>query len=204
MRTLQKTLFVIALVVLSTQTFRHVHVKYFAPAGSALDKYNEKVEKEIEQSKSIDELLAIYDTANEKVKEYEKHPDNPKIEHDERSTTEPYKTEYKARNAIETWEEHNNSISKLRFYWACGLGSILLGFFLYTRVDQWLGLVGIITGFSEMIFWTCPTIFGFFGARSEFERLLNNKLIFSLISWFALITMWFFLYKFPGKNKENV
>jgi hypothetical protein len=47
MRALQTTLFIIALVVLSTQTFRHIHVKFFQPKHSALDKYNEKVEQDI-------------------------------------------------------------------------------------------------------------------------------------------------------------
>ena len=60
MRALQTTLFIIALVVLSTQTFRHIHVKFFQPKHSALDKYNEKVEQDIEQSKSLERATKIF------------------------------------------------------------------------------------------------------------------------------------------------
>jgi len=204
MRAFQITLFIIALVFLSTQTFRHIHVKFFAPKTSVLDVFDESTEKKIKQSENLDELIAIYKETQKKVKEYEDSKSNKKIEVHERKSIEPYKSDYKAREAIENWEKYNYQIMKLRFYWCCGLISILLGFIVYIKFDMWVGMVGLITGFSEMIFWTCPTFIGLFGSRIEFERLLTNKLIFSLLAWLILVGAWFFLYKIKGKNRKSV
>ncbi|MBU1043940.1 MAG: hypothetical protein KJ915_06030 [Candidatus Omnitrophica bacterium] len=201
MRNFQKVLFIIALLFLSTQTFRHVYTKWFEPKESILVKYNEDVEKDIAKSKDIKELLALYDNAYKKVKEYEKNTEN--IDHDKMYHEEPYKTERTLKQAIEKWEEDNLEIQKMRFFWFCGFFSILIGFIVYAFIEQWVGIVGIITGFLEMIFWTCPTIFGFFGPRFQFDKLLNNKLIFSVISWILLIIVWLLLYKFPGKQNRD-
>lgn len=192
------------LVFLSTQTFRHIHVKYFAPKTSVLDVFDESTEKEIKESNNLNELVAIYTETQTKVKEYEETKSNKEIEVHERQAVEPYKSDYKARQAIANWEEYNYQILKLRFYWCCGLVSIIIGCLLYVKIDMWIGMVGLITGFSEMIFWTCPTFIGVFGSRVEFERLLKNKLIFSLLAWLILISIWFFLYKIKGKDRKIV
>ncbi len=204
MRYLQITLLILGLLFQSTQTFRLVYTKWLQPKESVLDKYNEKVEQDIEKSKNIEELMALYDDANKKVKEYEENTDNPEIQHKDRHDKEPYKTERKIRSAINEWESHNFLIHKLRFFWFCGLFSVIIGFIVYIKIDRWLGIIGLITGFTEMIYWTCPVIFGFFGARFEFERLLNNKLFFSVITWLLLIISWFILNKFEGKKRRSV
>lgn len=200
MRSLQITLFIIALVFLSTQSFRHIHVKFFAPKISILDQFDEKVEKQIKESESLDQLLSIYVKEKKKVQEYEADNNSVITEPHERQSIEPYKSEYRAKEAIQTWEEHGYAIKKLRFYWSCGALSIFLGLFLYTKIDMWVGMVGLISGFLEMIFWTCPTVFGVFGSRYEFEWLVTNKLVFSLISWCLLLFTWYLLKKLPGKN----
>lgn len=204
MRPLQITLLILGLLFQSTQTFRLVYTKWLEPKDSVLDKYNEKVEKDIEGSENIEELLALYDQAYQKVKEYENNPKKPEIEYKDRGAKEPYKTERKIRSAINEYESHSFQIHKLRFFWFCGLCSILMGFIVYIKVERWLGIVGFITGFSEMIYWTCPVIFGIFGARFEFERLLNNKLFFSIITWFLLVLSWFILNRFEGKSRFPV
>ena len=204
MRYLQITLLILGLLFQSTQTFRLFYTKWLQPKTSVLDNYHEKVEKDIEKTKNIEELLTLYDKAHEQVKEYENNPDNPKILHDERHDKEPYKTEKKIRGAITDWEMHNFLIHKLRFFWLCGLFSVIIGFVVYIKIDRWLGVIGFITGFTEMIYWTCPVIFGFFGARFEFERLLNNKLFFSVITWFFLIISWFILNRFEEKRRRTV
>jgi hypothetical protein len=200
MRRLQITLFIIAMVFSSTQTFRHVYTKWLEPKTSVLDKYDEKIEKDIYKSKSINELLALFDDAHKKVKAYEKDKNNPEINEHQKEDKEPYKTMIKIQDSIEKWESYGIQISKMRFFWSCGLISVILGFFIYIYLNDWLGMVGIITGFTEMIFWTCPTIFGIFGARFEFERLLNNKLFFSIITWLLLLSAWFLLQKLEEKK----
>ena len=204
MRKLQITLFIIALLFSSTQTFRHIYVKWLEPKTSVLDKYDEDIEQEIAESKSIEELLSLYDKAKNKVDEYECNSENPEIKERDKEYKEPYETEIKIRESINEWESHNEDIRKIRFFWFCGFFSMVVGFFAYVKIDQWLGIVGVITGFAEMIFWTCPRIFGFFGARYEFERLLSNKLFFSVVTWALLIATWFLLYYFEGKSKKTV
>ena len=205
MRPLQITLFIIALVFLSTQTFRHIYVKFIVSNESILDVYDEKISKEVKQSNDIDELIIIFEKARNDVQKYESNTENKEIEISERYETEPYKTEYIAKQAIKEWEEYNNIIKKMWFYWTCGLLSVLAGFIAYTKVDKWAGMVGFITGFSEMIYWTSPAIIGLFGPRFEFERLLTNKLIFSIISWIILVISWFVMDRIINKNnKSNV
>jgi hypothetical protein len=184
--------------------YRHIYIKWLEPKTSVLDKYNDDIENKIEKSQSIEALLSIYDKTREDIKSYESTPGNPKVPEDEKTDTEPYKSERKVRNSIEEWESHEKDIHKLRFFWICGFASVIIGFVFYARIDQWIGIVGVITGFSEMIFWTCPKILGFFGARSEFERLIDNKILFSIATWFLLIAAWFLLYKIKGKSKEAV
>ncbi len=200
MRYLQITLLILGLLFQSTQTFRLVYTKWLQPKDSVLDKYNEKVEQDIEKSKNIEELMALYGEVYQKVKEYEKNPDNKEIEYKDRQDKEPYKTEGKVRRAITDLESHGFQIHKLRFFWFCGLISIIIGFIVYVKIDRWLGIIGFITGFTEMIYWTCPVIFGVFGPRFEFERLINNKLFFSVITWLLLIISWFILNRFEGKS----
>ena len=204
MRKLQITLFIIGLIFLSTQTFRHIYVKWIEDYTSVLDKYNEKVEKEIKKSQNIEDLIKLYDKAFNKVKKYEQDPKNPKIKERDKRDTEPYKTMMKIRGSIYDYENHKSQIDKLRFYWFCGFLSVLIGCFVYIKFDQWIGIVGMITGFSEMIFWTCPTFIGIFGSKFEFEKLINNKLFFSIVTWILLICLWLVMYKVKGKIRKEI
>lgn len=203
MRALQITLVIIGLIFQSTQTFRLIYTKWLQPKTSVLERYQETIEHEIASSKNIDELLALYDEAHTKITEYENNSENPIIAPDAQYYQEPYKTEIALRNAIHEWEDQNFLIHKLRFFWFCGLISVIIGCLVYRNIDCWLGITGVISGFTEMIYWTCPVIFGFFGAKFEFERLLNNKLFFSIITWALLILTWFLLNAFQGKHRQR-
>jgi hypothetical protein len=58
-------------------------------------------------------------------------------------------------------------------------------------MNRWLGLTLVIIGFTEMIYWTCPELMSLLpGGAHEYDRLLANKLGFSLASLalFALAT----------------
>lgn len=129
MKGLQITLFIIAFIILSTQSFRHIYVKWIEPTESVLDKYNEKVEKDIESSKTLDELIYVFEEAHNKVKEYEadsanrkknietKCKDDPfKSPYYNKWEKEPYKSEQKARQAINLWESRDKKLFELRFY----------------------------------------------------------------------------------------
>ena len=93
---------------------------------------------------------------------------------------EPFKLERALREAISSWEERAKELRALRFYWFVGLLFAALGVACYLRRNRWLGVTLLIAGFSEFIYWTSPTFLG--SATREFDRLLLNKLVFSLVS----------------------
>jgi hypothetical protein len=195
MRALQITLFIIGFIVLSTQSFRHIYVKWIEPTSSVLDKYNEKVENDIESSKNLNELEAIYAQAHAKVEKYEADSSNIQIESEEKWDKEPYKSEFKAKQAIEQWESRHRMLFELYFYWFCGLASIILGVLSYRYVNAWIGISGVITGFSEMACWTSP-LFRSFGEHGAFDMLLNAKLALSVTSFGLLVLLWLVSNKF--------
>jgi hypothetical protein len=189
MRGTQITLFVIGLLILGTQTFRHVYVKWIEPTSSVLDEYRPPIAEDIADTKDLDELVALYDVASKQVKAYEQTASLKDIDLSKRTDAEPYKSEAEVRTAIERWEAQSRSVFQLRFYWLMGLLSIVVGLFAYARINPWLGMVGIITGFTEMAVWTSP-LWHSWGPQSQFERLLNQKLLLSILSMALLIGLW--------------
>ncbi len=187
MRGLKTTLFVLGLLALSTQTFRHIYVKWIEPTGSVLDEFREPVEEDIAKSKDLDELKAMYKTAHERVEAYEK--DNPKIKVEDRSAYQLYEDQREIESAIQQVEGQRKTIFEMWYFWICGLLSIGVGLLAYHRFNRWLGMVGIIAGFAEMVFMTSP-LWRSWGPQGEFERLLTWKLVLSIVSMALLITMW--------------
>jgi hypothetical protein len=191
-------LFVIAMLISSTQTFRHAYVKWIEPQGSVLDAFQEATEAEMEKAKTLDQLVALYREAYTKVKDYEANPDNPKVGLKERSTTEPYRSEGKIKKEIRSREQDRMQLFKLSFYWGCGLLSLAIGIGTFYKVNAWLGVSGVIIGFSEMLCWTSP-LFHNSVVSQQFLTLLNYKLIFSFITWVLLIALWLVKEKGTGK-----
>ncbi len=187
MRGLQITLLILGLLIMSTQTFRHVYVKWIEPRGSVLDEFRDDVEEDIAETKSLDELKELYRQAHGKVEAFEeKHPE-AKVRM--RADQALYVDEEEIEQAIRRVEGQRKSIFELWFYWLCGLGSVLLGLLAYRKFSRWLGMVGLITGFTEMAFWTSP-LWRSAGPQGEFERLLTLKLLLSVVSVALLVTLW--------------
>ena len=183
MKTTLTVLFLIAMLISTTQTFRHIYVKWIQPSDSVLDEFKDEVESEISEANTLEELVALYRDAKKKVDDYESDPTNPKIlSYQDRKNTEPYEAELKIKNEIEAREYDENQLFKLWFYWICGLVSVFIGIFAFHKINNWLGLAGIIVGFSEMLCWTSP-LFHNRLLSQQFEYLLNYKLFFSLITW---------------------
>ena len=101
---------VLAALVSSTQTFRHVYVKWLQPRTSVLDEFKEEIETTIDEAKDLDELTALYRDAYQKVKKYEADPGSPKISSRERINTEPYKSEQKIKREIITRENDQKQL----------------------------------------------------------------------------------------------
>lgn len=181
MGALQKTLFIIALLTLLTQTVRHLYVRWIEPTSSALDRYEPPVKEEIKRASSLDELVKQYDEARKKAPEAESKAAAPMTTFGQQSETEILKT------AIREWEARTKEIFELRFFYVCGLVLLLFGLLCYRQQYLWLGLTLITTGIAEMIWWTSPS-FRWGGASGEFDKLLTNKITFSLISIILLLT----------------
>ena len=190
MNTLQKTLGIIALVVLTAQTVRHGYLRWLEPRGSVLDRYDQPMKTEISAAGSLEELVAMYEPVRKKVDEAKR----------ERKTTgepddapymlgqynqEPFRSETSLRQAIQDWEHKANELHSLRFYWVVGLCLLIAGAAIFRWANEWLGIALEIAAFSEFLYWTSPTFFG--GAGREFDRLLVNKLLFSLLSLVLLL-----------------
>ena len=188
MRKFQTVMFVLVMVVASTQAFRHVYVKWVAPTGSVLDQFQTETESEIAKARTLEELLPLYAEAKEEIEDYESDPSNPAIERYERDVTEPYKTEIELKREIEKREEQQRDVFQLFFYWLGGLASIIVGIVVYRRVNEWVGIAAVVTGFLEMIFWTSPL--NGYHPGDEFGLLLNSKLCLSVATLAFLVWLW--------------
>jgi hypothetical protein len=194
MRATLIVLFIIAMLTSTTQTFKHVYVKWVEPTISVLDEFKNEVESDISNAKNLDELVVLYQAAQANVKIYEANSENPIIEYRNKRDTEPYESELKIKKEIENREFDKNQLYKLWFYWSCGMITLFVGIFTFKSINNWLGLSGIIVGFTEMLSWTSP-LFHTRLLSQQFEYLLNYKLVFSIITWLLLITIWLFIEK---------
>lgn len=185
MKGLEKTIIVLAFLALISQTIRHAYMLWFEPRGSVLDKFD-KPKEDIKAATSLDELVRRYEAAHKQAEEARQEM---RQEHAQNKTgetvvyadqgTEPYKAETELRTAIEDWERKANEVHELRFFWTIGLVLLVLGVVIYKRMNLWIGFTLIIAALSEFIYWCSPT---FFGGTQEFDRLLWNKLVLSLVS----------------------
>jgi hypothetical protein len=192
MKALEKTLAVLALLILLSQTVRHAYMLWFEPRGSVLDKFNQPAKSQIEAAKSLDELMRLYEPARKEADEARqqrrKSGGEEQIPYSEQANLEPYKSEIELRQAIVDWEAKAKEIHGIRFYWVVGLVFFVLGSLIYRKWNRWSGLVLLIAAFSEFIYWTSPT---FYGPFQEYDRLLRNKLVLSLVTLvLLLIIIW--------------
>ena len=200
MKTLQKVLAIIAILILVTQTVRHVYLRWLQPRESVLDKYEQPLKEDIKGAQSLDDLVRKYDEVYKKVEAEKADKSKPSRNYLERNETEPYKSEIALKEAIRSWESKSKELYALRFYWTCGLIFLILSAVFNKKFNRWFGLTLMIAAFSEMIYWTSPTFIG--PETKEFDKLLTYKVIFSLLSLFLLIlVVW--LERIFGNGKEQ-
>ena len=189
MKAFQTVMFVIAMVLATTQTMRHVYVKWIAPDESVLDQFQSEVESDIAGAEDLDDLVLLYADAKAAVEAYEADPENPKIEPHRMRTLEPYESEIKLRDAIEQRERWQRKVGEVWFFWIAGAIGIGIGAFVYRSVNAWLGMSGVLVGYSEMLFWTSPLLHGRI-IGPEFDSLLGVKLLLSTITLVSLVALW--------------
>ncbi len=191
MKKIQTTFFVIALLLLTIHMVSHLYMRYSYDAPSVLDVYiKDKVDKHIEDAVSLEMLLEKYDIAFKKVEAFEKGKTKEEIEKNKyKYDMEPYKTKRKYGDAIRDWEKKEEEIQEIIVFWFAGLLLILTGALLYYKKITWIGVALILSGFGEMIWWPSPS-FTMNGARLEFIKLLNTKILFTFMSYAVLIIVW--------------
>jgi hypothetical protein len=182
MKALLRTLAILASLFLGAQTIRHAYLLWLEPRTSVLDKYDQPLKGEIAAAASLDELLRRYDPVRKEVDRIksERRAADPKARFEDEQEAEPFKSAGALREAISSWEQRAKEIHALRFYWSVGLLLAVVGAACHKRLNQWLGVTLLIVGFSEIIYWTSPTFLG--AATQEFDRLLVNKLVLSVVS----------------------
>jgi len=201
MKPLQITLATIAFLALVSQTVRHAYMLWLEPRNSVLDKYDQPVKGQIADAASLDELLSRYDAAHKQAEaERLAHPDAEKenygVTEDQK---EPFKSEKMLREAITDWERRSKEIRELRFYCAVAFAFTVLGLLAYRRFNPWIGLLLLMAGFSEFIYWTSPS---FLGSTREYDRLLANKLVLSALAFLLLIGAFRLLNIFPDEKSH--
>jgi hypothetical protein len=186
MKALLRTLALIACLFLTVQTVRHTYVLWLEPRASVLDKFDRPLKDEIAAATSVDALLKRYEPVRNEVERIkaERRAADPKAEFADLQDTEPFKSETSLREAISNWEQRAKELHSLRFYWLVGLVFAVAGLVAY-RANGWVGTVLLIIGFSEIIYWTTPSLFS--GGVQEFDRLVATKLVLSAISLVLLV-----------------
>jgi hypothetical protein len=202
MRVLQITALLVTVLVLSAQAVRHIYVAYVEPRTSVLDKYNESdAGKAVREAKSLAELLTLYDPARKRVDELDKElkaaKESKRTREEQQLVAEKFRDDHRDEyrraselgNAITDWEHKTSQVLELRVFWAFGIGLFLIGAVLLATGRQWLGVSLIIPGIVEMLWWTSPSI-RLDGCPVEFDRLLHEKILLTLITLGVVIVAW--------------
>ena len=176
MKGFQYTILVMVVLVLSAQLAHFTYMKFLLPTESVLDT---ELDTSIKGTTSLDDLLDQFKRSELEVKAYEDSLSPKENRKSYRRDIEPYESHHKLRQAIQNWERKQAQISRLLYQWTIGLLLALVGSGLYLKRINWVGTAFIVAGLAEMIWWCSPAI-SVGGAISEFERILNIKLILTL------------------------
>ena len=191
MRGFQATLFVIILSVLCVQAVRHVHLYIFGyeePIVAPFDQFFE-MEREIQLEGSTDDLLEEYQQTRQEI--------------DALLDADPEKEYFEVQRENQELFARNSALSselmlrqsretELRDMWLFSIAGYVLiafGMILYTRGLAWVGMALIAPGLIELMWWSSPS-FTLGGAVQEYELLLINKILLTLIAIAVTISLW--------------
>ena len=189
--------FVFASIILCFQLGHFSYYKFFDPHQSVLNDY---LDLQIKEAENLDVLIAEYDKARRGVKIYEEeNPDRNMLTQFQRQSIEPYKTKIRLELAIDTWEKKTREYERVWYQWTAGLVLFIVGMVLFSLHRRWMPLSLPIAGHALMIWWSSPTRM-IVGALSEHERLLNAKLLLTIITFIMLIGAWLFSERAQKRN----
>lgn len=185
---LQKVLLVLSLITLSLQLVHYSYKKFHFPAVSVLDS---SVDKKIRQATSLQELLDKREKSKQAIKDFEASKSKEELRRINKYSGEPYATKIKLELAISDWEKREREKNKMFFYWFAGLVLVIIGAVLYYFKQIWFGISLVIAGMLEQVWWSSPS-FSNRGAAIEIARLLNAKILLTLISILLIVLLWYF------------
>ena len=202
MKALQITFLLIFGCLFSTQAIRHVHV-YTVGIEESIVEFGTtfyEVQEQVRTERSTEELLAEYESTSARIEELRK--------------SEPTKDQLSMRQEnMELFTRHEALASELmqrqkltreiRDLWIFSVAGLILigvGSFFYIRGIEWVGMSLILPGLLELSWWSAPS-FSLGGAVREYDILLMNKIILTLISFVLLYTLWFFAQR--KRRKEH-
>jgi hypothetical protein len=191
MKGFQTTLLILFAAVLSTQAIRHVHlyvIGYEEPLAVSAPGYPQ-AQQQVRLEESTDELVAEYEDTSQQIDELEKQ--DPSLQ--------PYAVQqahpelYARRSAlVQELNERQRITSEIRDLWIYSIAGLVLlgiGARLYSTGREWVGMSLIVPGFLELMWWSSPS-FTMGGAVQEFDVLLINKIVLTLISIALLYLFW--------------
>lgn len=193
MKGFQITFFIIFTFILSTQAIRHVHnyaFGYEEPVVASVEQ-NYGMQQAIRQEGSMEELLAEYEDIQKQIREF--RDANPEMADYERQQAhqELYARSNALRMELTQREDMSRELRDIWIYSGAGYVLIALGSVLYLRGHNWVGMSLVLPGFTELAWWSAPS-FTMGGAVQEYELLLTNKIILTMIAFVLIYTVWFF------------
>jgi hypothetical protein len=193
--------FVLATIVLCFQVVHFSYLKFFNPHESVLSDY---LDKQIQQAKSLEELVAEYEKSLQAIELYEQQrPDADVLTYYQQSSIEPYKTKEKLEAAIGVWEKRSREYQRVWFQWTAGLILFTVGAVLFRMYVSWIPLAIHIAGMAEMIWWSSPTRMAV-GAVLEYEKLINAKLLLTIVTLALVMLAWYWSERSQKKHPEGL
>jgi len=197
MKGLQKTLFIILMSVLCLQGIRHVHNYIYRYDESAVPEAVQLFETPkgiINQDASTSELMSEYEGIRKELQVLNDQYREEGRSEDERFNLRRENAELYSRQDALSSELHQREMmsEKLRDTWVfsiAGMVLVMLGTFLYARGARWLGTALAIPGLLELMWWSAPT-FSMGGAQLEYQALLLNKIVLTIIALVIIIGLW--------------
>lgn len=197
MKGLQKTLFIILVSILCLQGIRHVHNYLYRYDASGVPETVQLFEvplETVDRKASTDELMAEYEALRSELQALnEQYRAEGRTEEDHFELRQENAERFSLQNALYSELRQRESMSeKLRDTWVfsiAGMVLVVLGVLLYARGARWLGMGLVIPGLLELMWWSAPT-FSLGGAQLEYQSLLLNKIMLTVIALLIVIGLW--------------
>jgi hypothetical protein len=196
MKGFQITFLIIFISALSLQGIRHVHNYIFRYDESIVAPVEEffEMKQEIREEVSTEELLSEFESVQLEIEKI-----RDEYEEQEGSTEDRFKLQREHPELMARQESLRSELiqreamsEKLRDTWVfsiAGMILVALGALVYSRGRQWLGMAFVLPGLIELQWWSAPA-FSMGGAQLEYQLLLINKIILTVIAMAIVIVLW--------------